>query len=74
MFFVVLDCVFGAILMNKFDNKSIFSTNFSNIKKSSNYTIEDSLVFVNEATSDLIELSVVSHEDLQIAQEIILNE
>ncbi len=60
--------------MNKFDNKSAFSTNFPNIKQSANYTIEDSLIFVNEATTDLIELSVVSQEDLQIAQEIILNE
>lgn len=74
MGFIVLDCIFGAILMNRYENKSIFSTNFSNIKQSSSYTIEDSLVFVNEVTSDLIELSVVSHEDLQIAQEIILNE
>lgn len=72
--FIILDCIFAVILMNKFDNKSAFSTNFSNIKQSANYTIEDSLVFVNEATTDLIELSVVSQEDLQIAQEIILNE
>lgn len=72
--FIILDCIFGVILMNKVEDKSTFSTSFSNIKQSSNYTIEDSLVFVNEATTDLIELSVVSQEDLQIAQEIILNE
>ena len=71
---IILDCIFAFVLMNKFDNKSAFSTNFPNIKQSANYTIDDSLIFVNEATTDLIELSVVSQEDLQIAQEIILNE
>lgn len=74
MGFVILDIIFGSILMSKVEDKKAFSTNFANVKQSSSYTIEDSLVFVNEATTDLIELSVVSQEDLQIAQEIILNE
>lgn len=72
--FILLDCIFGSIIMSKIDNKNFLANNLVGAKPASVHTIEDSLVFVNEGTTNFIEASVVSQEDLQIAQEIILNE
>lgn len=72
--FLFMDCVVGGVIIGKTAIKNATRRLFVPEESHEVYTIEDSMVFVNEGVANFIEYSVASEEDLLVAQEIIMNE